>query len=72
MEDIQFGLEYQFCIAFFARKKNNFDAFLAGGKQADIDLSDNEDYLKFVKNLAYSDIWLHNVKEKNSRAVLIL
>ena len=31
---------------------------MAGGKQADIDLKSNEEYLKFVKNLSYSDIWL--------------
>ena len=27
-------------------------------------------YIRFIKNLAYSDIWLHNIKNKNSRAVL--
>ena len=43
---------------------------MAGGKQADFDLKRNDSYLKFVKNLAYSDIWLHNSKNKNSRAVL--
>ncbi len=51
-------------------KKNDFDAFMAGGKQADNDLKTNDSYLKFVKNLAYSDIWLNNVKNKNSRVVL--
>jgi len=50
--------------------KESFDNFMAGGKQADNDLKDNEDYLKFVKTLAYSDIWLHNYKNKNSRAIL--
>ena len=49
--------------------KENFDAFMAGGKQADIDLKTNNSYTKFVKYLAYSDIWLHNIKNKNSRAV---
>ena len=43
---------------------------MAGGRQADIDLQSDEAYLKFVKNLSYSDIWLHNFNNKNSRAVL--
>ncbi len=50
--------------------KENFNDFMAGGKQADIDLKNNDSYLKFVKTLAYSDIWLHNFKNKYSRAVL--
>lgn len=51
-------------------KKDNFDAFMAGGKQADIDLKSNDSYLHYVKNLAYSDIWLHNTQNRNSRVVL--
>ena len=47
-----------------------FGGFIEGGRQADNDLKNNESYLKFVKYLAYSDIWLHNYKNKNSRAVL--
>ena len=35
----------------------DFDAFIAGGKQADIDLKTDESYKNFVKRLAYSDIW---------------
>jgi len=50
--------------------KNKFNDFVAGGRQADNDLKNNDNYLKFVKNLAYSDIWLHNYRNKNSRAVL--
>ncbi len=50
--------------------KKNFDDFMAGGKQADIDLKNSDSYLKFLKTLAYSDIWLHNYKNKNTRAVL--
>ncbi len=50
--------------------KNKFDDFVAGGKQADNDLKNDNAYLKFVKTLAYSDIWLHNYRNKNSRAVL--
>ena len=37
---------------------------MAGGKQADIDLKENKFLFKFVKNLSYSDIWLHNYKIK--------
>ena len=50
--------------------KDGFDAFMAGGKKADFDLKRDDSYLKFVKNLAYSDIWFHNHKNKNSRVVL--
>ena len=48
----------------------SFGGFIEGGNQADNDLKNNESYQKFVKYLAYSDIWLHNYKNKNSRAVL--
>tara|TARA_B100001250_G_scaffold182307_1_gene156865 strand:- start:231 stop:1586 length:1356 start_codon:yes stop_codon:yes gene_type:complete len=44
--------------------------FEMGGHQADIDLKGNKEYLKFVKNLSYSDIWLNNFKGKNARAIL--
>ena len=54
----------------FNTNKNNFDSFMAGGKQADIHLKNDDAYLRFLKNLVYSDIWLHNYKNKNSRVVL--
>ncbi len=50
--------------------KENFNDFMAGGNQADRDLKNDDNYLKFLKNLAYSDIWFHNYKNKNSRVVL--
>ena len=50
--------------------ENSFENFCLGGSIADQYLSTNEDYQKFVRMLAYSDIWLHNVKEKNTRAIL--
>ena len=50
--------------------KDGFDAFMAGGKKADFDLTTDGSYIKFVKNLAYSDIWFHNNKNKNCRVVL--
>jgi len=46
------------------------DNFLKGGNQADIELQNNKKYLEFVKKLSFSDIWLHNSKNKTSRAVL--
>ena len=53
-----------------ANSENTFDNFCLGGSIADSYLSDVEDYKKFVKMLAFSDIWFHNFKEKNSRAIL--
>ena len=50
--------------------KDGFNDFMAGGKKADIDLIKEDSYLKFVKNLAYSDIWFHNYRNKNARVVL--
>ena len=44
--------------------------FVLGGRQADIDIEKDADYLKFLKILSFSDIWLHNHKNKNSRVVL--
>ena len=43
---------------------------MAGGKQADYDLRNDEAYLRFVKNLAYSDIWFNNYENKSCRAIL--
>tara|TARA_X000000950_G_scaffold268685_1_gene346456 strand:+ start:1014 stop:2300 length:1287 start_codon:yes stop_codon:yes gene_type:complete len=46
------------------------EKFIRGGNKADIDLLQDHNYIKFVKSLAFSDIWLHNFKNKNSRVVL--
>ena len=62
-----------FAAAFYAMRansENTFDNFCLGGSIADSYLSDAEDYQKFVKMLAFSDIWFHNVKEKNTRSIL--
>ena len=62
-----------FAAAFFAmsaKNENTFDNFCLGGSIADSYISDDEDYQKFVKILAFSDIWFHNVKEKNTRSIL--
>jgi glucose-6-phosphate isomerase len=62
-----------FAAAFFAmpaNHENTFDNFCLGGSIADSLISDDEDYQKFVKMLAFSDIWFHNFKEKNTRAIL--
>ena len=58
------------CFAMPVNHENAFDNFCLGGSIADSYLSDNEDYQKFVKMLAFSDIWFHNFKEKNTRAIL--
>ena len=47
--------------------RNNF---FMGGKHADICLKEDKSYLKFVKTLAFSDIWLNNYKKRSNRAVL--
>ena len=56
--------------AFGSKSKFNARDFLRGGHQADLDLQNNKDYLKFIKILSFSDIWLNNSKGKNSRVVL--
>ena len=56
--------------AFYELTKTGQNSFFEGGYKADLDLKENEEYLKFIKTLAYSDIWLHNFKNKTSRAVL--
>ena len=58
------------CFAMPANGINTFDNFCLGGSIADSYISDDEEYQKFVKMLAFSDIWFHNVKEKNTRAIL--
>ncbi len=60
-------------ISLSAEWENNVelkDRFIMGGRQADIDLNKNDEYIRFVKTLAFSDIWLHNFKKKRTRAVL--
>ncbi len=47
-----------------------FKDFLLGGFQSDHDLQNDESYLRFVKTLSYSDIWLNNKINKNVRSVL--
>ena len=66
----RYSIWSEISILFYWLNKENFNDFMAGGRQADIDLQSDEAYLKFVKNLSYSDIWLHNFNNKNSRAVL--
>ena len=53
-----------------SNSKFNAKDFLRGGHQADLELQNNEDYLRFIKTLSFSDIWLNNFEGKNSRAVL--
>ncbi len=56
--------------AFYELSNHARKSFFLGGCQADKDLKKNNSYIRFVKTLAYSDIWLHNCKNKTSRAVL--
>ena len=52
--------------------QSNFDSsnFLKGGRQADLDLEKDSSYMKLIKYLSYSDIWMNNYNGKHSRAVL--
>lgn len=54
--------------------ENNFLNFLKGGRHADSLLcgSSNESrkYQKFIKTLAFSDIWFNNFRNKKNRVVL--
>ena len=52
------------------RPLEEIEMFIEGARDADKDLIENEDYLKFVKTLSYSDIWLNNNQSVNTRAVL--
>jgi len=53
-----------------ARDGKEIEMFCLGGKSADSDLIENKEYLKFVKMLSYSDIYLNNLQNCNVRAVL--
>ena len=53
-----------------ARPRKEIEMFVEGARDADIDLIENKDYLKFVKTLSYSDIWLNNNQSVHTRAVL--
>ena len=53
-----------------ARPWEEIEMFVRGARDADKDLIENKDYLKFVKTLSYSDIWLNNNQSVHSRAVL--
>jgi len=44
--------------------------FLKGGYQADSDLKNDDGYIKFIKYLSFSDIWMNNFNNKHTRAVL--
>ena len=56
--------------AYFEGYPSYKQKFLQGGKQADIDFRDNEEYFKFIKHLSFSDIWLNNYNKKNTRVIL--
>ena len=47
-----------------------YKLFLDGGKLADKLILKDEKYLHFLKRLSFTDIWLHNHKQKNVRVLL--
>ena len=49
---------------------DSFKDFINGGYCSDVDLLNNKEYFEFVKRLAYSDIWMHNFENRNTRAIL--
>ena len=61
-------------ISLSAGIENNFSIFLKGGSTADKMLlgtsSEDKQYQKFVKILAFSDLWFSNFKNKKNRIVL--
>ena len=52
------------------RPLEEIEMFIEGAIDADKDLIENKDYLKFVKTLSFSDIWLNNNQDVHTRAVL--
>lgn len=50
--------------------KAYYNLFVKGGREADIKLLNDEEYLNFIKRLSYSDIWQHNNNNKSIRVVL--
>ena len=56
--------------AHFANDDELKKKFILGGRQADQDLKNDKKYFRFVKNLSFSDVWLHNVKNKYNRVIL--
>ena len=54
--------------------ENNFSSFLNGGSLADKmmlgNLKEDKQYQKFIKILAFSDLWFSNFKNKKNRVVL--
>jgi len=61
-------------ISLSAELENNFSSFLKGGSLADKmmlgNLKEDKQYQKFIKILAFSDLWFSNFKNKKNRVVL--
>ena len=51
-------------------EEDSYKSFIDGGKYSDTLLLENKEYLHFIKRLSFSDIWLHNYKNKNARVLL--
>ena len=69
--DKEIGGRYSIWSPIIQYHLSNEDAqnFAKGGYQADIDVRDSEEYIKFLKVLSFSDIFF-NDKGMNSRAIL--
>ncbi|MAK16587.1 MAG: hypothetical protein CMQ70_01290 [Gammaproteobacteria bacterium] len=50
--------------------KDCYKLFIDGGKLADNLILKDKKYLHFLKRLSFTDIWLHNHKQKNVRVLL--
>ena len=46
--------------------------FLKGGRQADLDLENDDDYIKFIKYLSFSDIWMNNYLDISGNPTILL
>jgi len=73
--DIEIGGRYSIWSPIFLPAQlgsSNFDPikFIEGGRQVDIDITENKDFIKFVKTLSFSDIWYGNYGRRYVRAVL--
>ncbi len=50
--------------------KDSYKLFIDGGKYVDTLILKDKRYLHFLKRLSFTDIWLHNHKQKNVRVLL--
>ena len=51
-------------------RRNIFIDFLKSGNEADQDLFNDDEYFYMITRLAFSDIWMNNIKNKDARVIL--